>query len=103
MITSEATDGCTLITGGAGSGKTVVSLHRLSCLQFNDPDRFAPERCLVLMFNKVLRNYVRQTSTDLLGSTKVDTFSADTGSYYMRSLGGAFLPCVLVDDFTFTL
>ncbi len=76
MITAEATDGCTLITGGAGSGKTVVSLHRLSCLQFNDPDRFAPERCLVLMFNKVLRNYVRQTSADLLGSTRVDTFSA---------------------------
>jgi len=76
MITSEATDGCTLITGGAGSGKTVVSLHRLSCLQFNDPDRFKPERCLVLMFNKVLRNYVRQTSSDLLGSTRVDTFSA---------------------------
>ncbi|NVO00472.1 MAG: ATP-binding domain-containing protein [Geobacteraceae bacterium] len=76
MITSEATDGCTLITGGAGSGKTVVSLHRLSCLQFNDPERFPPERCLVLMFNKVLRNYVRQTSAELLGSTRVDTFSA---------------------------
>ena len=76
MITAEATDGCTLITGGAGSGKTVVSLHRLSCLQFNDPDRFSPDRCLVLMFNKVLRNYVRQTSADLLGSTRVDTFSA---------------------------
>src|SRR6185369_1760579 len=76
MITAEATDGCTLITGGAGSGKTVVSLHRLSCLQFNDPDRFTPDRCLVLMFNKVLRNYVRQTSAELLGSTRVDTFSA---------------------------
>ncbi len=76
MITAEATDGCTLITGGAGSGKTVVSLHRLSCLQFNDPARFTPERCLVLMFNKVLRNYVRQTSAELLGSTRVDTFSA---------------------------
>ena len=76
MITEEAADGCTLITGGAGSGKTVVSLHRLSCLQFNHPGRFPPERCLVLMFNKVLRNYVRQTSAELLGPTRVDTFSA---------------------------
>lgn len=94
MITSEATDGCTLITGGAGSGKTVVSLHRLSCLQFNDPDRFAPERCLVLMFNKVLRNYVRQTSSDLLGSTRVDTFSAWALSAITALTGKVIKPVV---------
>lgn len=94
MITSEATDGCTLITGGAGSGKTVVSLHRLSCLQFNDPERFAPERCLVLMFNKVLRNYVRQTSSDLLGSTRVDTFSAWALSAITALTGKVIKPAV---------
>ncbi len=94
MITSEATDGCTLITGGAGSGKTVVSLHRLSCLQFNDPDRFAPDRCLVLMFNKVLRNYVRQTSSDLLGSTRVDTFSAWALSAITALTGKVIKPVV---------
>jgi DNA helicase IV len=94
MITAEATDGCTLITGGAGSGKTVVSLHRLSCLQFNDPERFAPERCLVLMFNKVLRNYVRQTSADLLGSTRVDTFSAWALSAITALTGKVIKPVV---------
>ena len=94
MITSEATDGCTLITGGAGSGKTVVSLHRLSCLQFNDPDRFSPDRCLVLMFNKVLRNYVRQTSSDLLGSTRVDTFSAWALSAITALTGKVIKPVV---------
>ena len=94
MITSEATDGCTLITGGAGSGKTVVSLHRLSCLQFNDPERFSPERCLVLMFNKVLRNYVRQTSSDLLGSTRVDTFSAWALSAITALTGKVIKPVV---------
>jgi DNA helicase IV len=99
MITSEATDGCTLITGGAGSGKTVVSLHRLSCLQFNDPDRFAPDRCLVLMFNKVLRNYVRQTSSDLLGSTRVDTFSAWALSA-ITALTGKVIKPVLNDALT---
>ena len=99
MITSEATDGCTLITGGAGSGKTVVSLHRLSCLQFNDPERFAPERCLVLMFNKVLRNYVRQTSADLLGSTRVDTFSAWALSA-ITALTGKIIKPVVGDDLT---
>ncbi|MDD2367331.1 MAG: UvrD-helicase domain-containing protein [Desulfuromonadaceae bacterium] len=99
MITSEATDGCTLITGGAGSGKTVVSLHRLSCLQFNDPDRFTPDRCLVLMFNKVLRNYVRQTSSDLLGSTRVDTFSAWTLSA-ITALTGKVIKPVVNDEMT---
>jgi DNA helicase IV len=94
MITSEATDGCTLITGGAGSGKTVVSLHRLSCLQFNEPERFAPERCLVIMFNKVLRNYVRQTSADLLGSTRVDTFSAWALSAITALTGKVIKPVV---------
>ncbi|MBT1073396.1 UvrD-helicase domain-containing protein [Pelotalea chapellei] len=99
MITSEATDGCTLITGGAGSGKTVVSLHRLSCLQFNDPERFAPERCMVLMFNKVLRNYVRQTSADLLGNTRVDTFSAwALGA--IASLTGKIIKPVVGDELT---
>jgi DNA helicase II / ATP-dependent DNA helicase PcrA len=99
MITSEATDGCTLITGGAGSGKTVVSLHRLSCLQFNDPERFSPDRCLVLMFNKVLRNYVRQTSSDLLGSTRVDTFSAWALSA-ITSLTGKVIKPVVGDTLT---
>ncbi len=99
MITEEAADGCTLITGGAGSGKTVVSLHRLSCLQFNHPDRFPPERCLVLMFNKVLRNYVRQTSADLLGPTRVDTFSAwALGA--ITALTGKVIKPVTKDDFT---
>jgi DNA helicase IV len=99
MITEESADGCTLITGGAGSGKTVVSLHRLSCLQFNHPDRFPPERCLVLMFNKVLRNYVRQTSADLLGSTRVDTFSAWALSA-ITALTGRVVKPVTKDDFT---
>ena len=99
MITEEAADGCTLITGGAGSGKTVVSLHRLSCLQFNHHERFPPERCLVLMFNKVLRNYVRQTSTDLLGPTRVDTFSAwALGA--ITALTGKVIKPVTKDDFT---
>jgi DNA helicase II / ATP-dependent DNA helicase PcrA len=77
MITKD-TDGCTYITGGAGCGKTTVALHRLSYLQFNQPGNFRQDRCLVLMFNRVLRNYVLKTSADLLGKTRVDTFSAWT-------------------------
>jgi DNA helicase II / ATP-dependent DNA helicase PcrA len=75
MITKESA-GCTYLTGSAGTGKTTVALHRLSYLQFNQPALFRPERCLVLMFNRTLRDYVKKTSNELLGSTRVDTFSA---------------------------
>ena len=75
MITRQSA-GCTYLTGSAGTGKTTVALHRLSYLQFNEPELFRRERCLVLMFNRTLRDYVRKTSNELLGATRVDTFSA---------------------------
>ena len=75
MITKNSA-GCTYLTGSAGTGKTTVALHRLSYLQFNEPQIFRQERCLVLMFNRTLRDYVKKTSTELLGATRVDTFSA---------------------------
>jgi len=75
MITKHSS-GCTFLSGAAGSGKTTVALHRLSYLQFHEPQLFRRERCLVLMFNRTLRDYVRKTSDDLLGDTRVDTFSA---------------------------
>jgi DNA helicase II / ATP-dependent DNA helicase PcrA len=75
MITKNSA-GCTYLTGSAGTGKTTVALHRLSYLQFDQPELFRTERCLVLMFNRTLRDYVKKTSTELLGSTRVDTFSA---------------------------
>ncbi len=75
MITKQSV-GCTYLTGSAGTGKTTVALHRLSYLQFDQPELFRPERCLVLMFNRTLRDYVKKTSNELLGRTRVDTFSA---------------------------
>jgi len=74
LITGQI-KGCLHLSGGAGCGKTTVALHRLSCLLYNQPKRFRPERCLVVMFNRSLCDYVRQTSTDLLGEkTMVATF-----------------------------
>jgi DNA helicase II / ATP-dependent DNA helicase PcrA len=75
MITKDSA-GCTWLTGSAGTGKTTVALHRLSYLQFAQPELFRQERCMVLMFNRTLRDYVKKTSSELLGATRVDTFSA---------------------------
>ncbi|EFI32916.1 conserved hypothetical protein [Desulfonatronospira thiodismutans ASO3-1] len=74
LITREH-EGCFYLTGGAGSGKTTVALHRLSYLLYNYPDRFRPQRCLVVMFNRSLRDYIAQTSKDLLTDRMpVETF-----------------------------
>jgi DNA helicase IV len=81
------TAGCCYLTGGAGSGKTTVALHRLSYLQFNEPQLFNPDKCLVLVFNRTLKDYVKNTSKELLGTTAVDTFTA-WGIAAIKSLGG---------------
>jgi DNA helicase IV len=86
LITGKS-DGCLYLTGGAGCGKTTVALHRLSYLIFNQPERFRPKRCLVVMFNKSLRNYVKKTSVDLLtNQLPVETFHS-WAVKAMRSLG----------------
>lgn len=59
-------EGCFYLTGGAGSGKTTVALHRLSYLAYNHPEKIRPKKCLVVMFNRSLREYVNQTSKDLI-------------------------------------
>ena len=79
--------GCLYLTGGAGSGKTTVALHRLSYLMYNFPESLRPERCLVVMFNRSLRDYVAQTSRELLTSKlPVDTFHS-WADRALRSLG----------------
>ncbi len=86
LITRES-EGCLYLTGGAGCGKTTVALHRLSYLIFNQPERFRPKRCLVVMFNKSLRNYVKKTSVDLLtNQLPVETFHS-WAVKALRSLG----------------
>lgn len=51
--------GVVLIQGGAGSGKTTVALHRVAYLAYQDPQRFAPERMVIVVFNEALVEYIR--------------------------------------------
>lgn len=86
-LITQHNEGCLYLTGGAGCGKTTVALHRLSFLLFNQPELFRPERCLVVMFNRSLCDYIRQTSTDLLTDRlPVETFHSWAGKA-LRSLG----------------
>ncbi len=47
-----------VIQGGAGSGKTTIGLHRMAWLAFNHPKRFAPDRMMVVVFNRALASYI---------------------------------------------
>lgn len=86
-LITDKSEGCLYLTGGAGCGKTTVALHRLSYLIFNQPERFRPQRCLVVMFNKSLRNYVKKSSVDLLtDQLPVETFHS-WAVKALRSLG----------------
>lgn len=97
-ITKEQT-GVVLLTGGAGSGKTTVALHRLSFLIFDKPQSFRPENCLVLMFNRSLRNYVKRSSDALLEKVQVETFSS-WALNALNALGIHSLKTALDDPFT---
>jgi DNA helicase-2/ATP-dependent DNA helicase PcrA len=57
-LITQPESGLVVIQGGAGSGKTTVGLHRMAYLAFQDPERFKPERMLVVTFNDALARYV---------------------------------------------
>ena len=50
--------GLVAIQGSAGSGKTTVGLHRVGFLAFADPQRFRPDRMMVVVPNDALVHYV---------------------------------------------
>lgn len=80
-------EGCFYLTGGAGSGKTTVALHRLSYLAYNYPEKIHPEKCLVVMFNRSLREYVNQTSKDLIDKNVAVETIYSWATKALKSLG----------------
>jgi DNA helicase-2/ATP-dependent DNA helicase PcrA len=68
--------GLVAIQGSAGSGKTTVGLHRVAYLAFREPNRYRPERMIVVVPNEALIHYVSRVLPSLgVEGVPVTTFA----------------------------
>lgn len=82
--------GLVVIQGGAGSGKTTIGLHRLAFLAYRDPQRFHPERMIVVVFNDALARYISHVLPALgVQGVPVTTFHA-----WARKMRAQHLPAL---------
>jgi DNA helicase-2/ATP-dependent DNA helicase PcrA len=84
-----------VLQGGAGSGKTTVGLHRIAYLTYQDPERFASRRLLVVMFNRSLQKYISRVLPELgvKPGAQVETYHSWTGKiFHQLGLSLAYAP-----------
>lgn len=64
-----------LVIGGAGCGKTTVALHRLAALHYRHPERYRPDRMLVVVPEEGLARLTRSLLEELqMDGVQVATF-----------------------------
>ena len=80
--------GLVAIQGSAGSGKTTVGLHRVAYLAFAEPQRFRPDKMVVVVPNEALIHYVSR----VLPSLGVEGVPVTTFARFAARLVGADVP-----------
>ncbi len=75
-LISKPDAGIVVIQGGAGSGKTTIGLHRMAYLAYQNRQRFAPDKMLVIVGSPGLRAYISEVLPALaIGGVVVETFA----------------------------
>jgi DNA helicase-2/ATP-dependent DNA helicase PcrA len=64
-VLSEEANQLVVIRGVAGSGKTTVALHRLAWLNYQDGNRFRPDRLLVVVWSRAMREFISRLLENL--------------------------------------
>ena len=57
-LITQPNSGLVVLQGGAGTGKTTVALHRVAYLNFAAPNRFRPDRLLIVVPSLAMVRYV---------------------------------------------
>jgi DNA helicase-2/ATP-dependent DNA helicase PcrA len=89
-LITKPDSGLVVIQGGAGSGKTTIGLHRLAFLAYRDPQRFQPDRMIVVVFNDALARYIAH----VLPALGVDGVPVTTFHAWARKLRAHHLPAL---------
>lgn len=75
-LISRPDSGLVVIQGGAGSGKTTIGVHRMAFLAYNAPQRFSPDKMLVVVGSPGLRAYISEVLPALgIAGVMVETFA----------------------------
>lgn len=84
---TRAESGTVILQGGAGSGKTTVGLHRIAYLTYREPERFRPDRILVVMFNRALQHYIAGVLPGLgvESGVQIETYHSWAGKVFRKA------------------
>ncbi|MFW6050484.1 MAG: ATP-binding domain-containing protein [Myxococcota bacterium] len=96
-LITRSTSGLVVIQGGAGSGKTTIGLHRLAYLSFQEPQRFRPDKMLVVVFNDALVRYIGRV-LPALGVHGVQVMTYERWTQRLRLTHLADLPTAYAED-----
>lgn len=97
LITAQDS-GVVVLRGSAGSGKTTVALHRIAWLSYQDPRRFAPERMMVIVWGRGMRDYTSHVLPALgVAGVTVTTWEEWSRRMVLRAYGNT-LPMVWAED-----
>jgi len=97
QLISRENKGVVVLRGSAGSGKTTVALHRIAYLAFQLGSSFDPDRVLVIVWGRAMRDYVAHV-LPALGVAGVQVTTWTEWARDMMAKHFSFLPPFIADD-----